>query len=268
LFDQNTKQVRAQGELSELPTEPLLAANYRAFGWQLAGFEGDPKRLLSLFDGLSGLLSSRDAARILKDRAGLDATLLPKFSAHAVTVKGFKPGAKAYRIDMPKELFEKVAKNLSGVEAPTVKSKTPVKSVPLSLIVAYDGERSWVGVSPDEKALIKRLESLKDPKQAVLRTRDGLDALKGTPRTAGGFVTIGRFAGQLGAFAHDADTTKLIQALPHHGETPIVFAYDLSAQGPEITTSFAVPRAAFEDIGALAPVLALMGGKHSVLAAP
>jgi hypothetical protein len=171
-------------------------------------------------------------------------------------------------MDMPKELFAKVAKNLSGVEAPMVKGKAPVKSVPLSLIVAYDGDRSWVGVSPDEKALIKRLESLKDTKQAVLRSRDGLESLKGTPRTAGGFVTIERFAGQLGAFVHDADTTKLIGALPHHGGTPIVFAYDLNAAGPEIVTSFAVPRAAFEDLGALVPVLALMSGRHSVLAAP
>ncbi len=268
LFDQNTKQVRAQGELSELPSEPLLAADYRAFGWQLAGFEGDPKRLLSLFDGLNGLLGSRDATRILKERAGLDQALWPKFSTHAVTVKGFKPGSKAYRIDMPKELFAKLAKNLSGVEAPMVNSKAPVKSLPLSLIVAYDGDRTWVGVSPDEKALLKRLESLKDPKQAALRTRDGLEALKGTSRTAGGFVTLERFAGQLGAVAHDADTSKLISALPHHGSTPIVFACDLSAQGPEISTNFTLPRAAFEDLGALVPVLALMSGKHSVLSAP
>ncbi|HEY3665168.1 MAG TPA: hypothetical protein VGL19_04170 [Polyangiaceae bacterium] len=269
LFDQNTKQVRAQGELTDMPSDPLLAADYRAFGWQMAGFDGDPKRLVSLFDGLTGLLGSRDTARILKDRAGIDAAALPKFSSHAVTVKGFKPGAKAYRVDMPKEVFAKVAKNLSGVEAPMLKSKTAPKNVPVSLIVAYDGARSWVGISPDEKALIKRLEGLKDQKQAVLRTRDGLEGLKGTPRTAAGFVTLERFAGQLSAFgAHDADANKLISALPHHGATPILFAYDLSATGPEITTGFTVPRAAVEDLGALVPVIALMAGKHSALATP
>ena len=48
-----------------------------------------------------------------------------------------------------------------------------------------------------------------------------------------------------------------------------MFSYDLSASGPEITTTFTLPRAAVEDLGALVPVLALMGGKHgSVLATP
>ena len=253
LFDQNTKQVRAQGELRDLPSEPLLSADYRAFGWQLAGFEGDPKK----------------AARILKERAGLDPAFLPKFSSRAVSVKGFKPGAKAYRIDMPRDLFAKIVKNFAGVETPLQKGKLPVKTLPLSVIVADDGARSWVAVSPDEKALIKRLESLKDPNQPVLRNRDGLAALKNAPRTAGGFVTLGRFSGQLGALgAHDADANQLIGALPHHGETPLVFGYDLSDQGPELSMGLTVPRAAVEDLGALAPVIALMAGKHGALAAP
>ena len=110
LFEQNTKQVRAQGELSELPNDPLLAADYRVFGWQIDVLEGEPKGLLTLFDGLSATLSSRDLARLLKARVNLDAALLPKVSSHAVQVRGFKPGAKAYRLDIPRELFEKYAK--------------------------------------------------------------------------------------------------------------------------------------------------------------
>jgi hypothetical protein len=268
LFDQSLKRVQAQGDLTELPSEPLLAADYRAFGWQLAGVDGDPKRLLALFDGLSALLNSRDATRILKERASLDTTLMPKFTSHAVSVKGFKPGSKAYRMDMPKELFARIAKSY-GVEAPMLKSKTPVKSLPLLLIVAYDGEHSWVGMSADEKALIKRLESLKDPKQAVLRTRAGLDSLKDTPRSGGGFVTLGRFTGQLSAVgAHEADATKLISALPHHGETPILFDCDPGSDGLEMATSLMVPRAAVEDLGALIPVIALMAGDHRRRAAP
>ena len=267
LFDQNTKQVRAQGELTDLPSDPLLAAGYRAFGWQIAAIDGDPKHLLSLFDGLSATLSSRDLARVLKQRLAVDATLLPKLSSHGVQVKGFKAGAKAYRLDISRELFDKYAKGQLGVTDKAAK-KGLAKSVPLSLIVAYDGERSWVAVSPDEKTLIKRLESLKDPKAPVLRTRAGLEALKGTPRSAGGFLTLSRFAGQLGALgARGADASKMILALPHHGETPILFSYDLSSGGPEITTGLTLPRAAVEDLGALVPVLALMAGKHdSVLA--
>ncbi len=273
LFDVNTKQVRAQGELTEIPPDPLLAADYRVFGWQLAAVEGDPKPMFALFDGLTSALGSRDLARLLKQQLGVEPALLPKFSAHGVSVKGFKPGAKAYRVDIPVELFSKFAKNQLNLPpapvAPVAKGKAkPVaKAVPLTLIVAYDGERTWVGASPDEKAALKRLESLKDPKAALLRTREGLDALKNTPRAAGGFMTLARFGGQLAAMGRDGDGSKLVTALPHHGETPILFSYDLNSSGPEITTGFSVPRAAIEDLGALVPVLALMAGKHgSILA--
>jgi len=269
LFEQNTKQVRAQGELSELPSDPLLSADYRVFGWQINVLEGDSKGLITLLDGLSATLSSRDLARLLKARVNLNPAQLPKVSSHAVQVRGFKPGAKAYRLDIPRELFEKYAKGQTTLE-PATKGKALAKSVPLSLIVTYDGERSWVSVCPDEKAMIKRLESLKDPQAPVLRTREGLEALKSTPHAAGGFLTLARFTAQLAALgARGADAQKLIVALPHHGDTPVLFNYDLSASGPQITTTFTVPRAAVEDLGALVPVLALMGGKHgSVLATP
>ena len=244
-----------------------MAADYRVFGWEIAALEGDSKSLIALFDGLSASLGSRDLARVLKGR--VDLALLPKFSSHGVQVRGFKPGAKAYRLEITRELFEKYAKGQLKFE-PVAKGKAFAKTVPLSLIVAFDGERGWLGVSPDEKALIKRLESLKDPKAPVLRSRKGLDALLSTPRVAGGFLSLQRFAGQLGAIgARGADAQKLFTALPHHGETPVLFSYDLSSSGPEITTTLSVPRAVVEDLGALVPVLALMAGKHdSLLATP
>ena len=269
MFEQNTKQVRAQGVLAELPADPMLAADYRVFGWQLAAIEGDSKPLLALFDGLSATLSSKDLARLLKQRLNVDAALMPKLSSHAVSLRGFKPGAKAYRVELPREVFEKYAKlQLKLGDTAARKGIKLVKSVPLSLVIAYDGEHSWLGLSPDEKAILKRLESIKDSKTAVLRTRDGLDALRATPRTCGGFVTLGYFAGELGAWnTRGSDVAKLISALPHHGETPALFTCDVAASGPELTTSLALPRAAVEDLGALVPVIALLSGKHdSVLA--
>jgi len=269
LFEQNTKQVRAQGELRDLPSDPLLSAGYRVFGWQVAALEGDSKSLTSLFDGVWATLGSRELSQLLKTRFKLDAALLPKGSSRGVQVRGFKAGAKAYRLDISRELFEKYAKGQLKLE-PAVKGKALAKSVPLSMIIAFDGERTWIGVSPDEKALIKRLESLKDPAAPVLRTRPGLEALKSTPRAAGGFLTLARFAGQLGALgAGAAEAPKLFAALPHHGETPVLVSYDLSSNGPEIGATITLPRAAVEDLGALVPVLALMAGKHaSVLATP
>jgi len=260
LFEQNTKQVRAQGELTDLPSDPLLAAGYRVFGWQVAAIEGDSKGPIAFLDNFSATVGSRDLARLLKARLNLDPALLPKVSSRAVQLRGFKPGAKAYRFEVSRELLEKYAKGQFKLE-PAAKGKAGAKSIPLSLIVAFDGEHTWIGASPDEKTLLKRLESLKDPQAPVLGARAGLESLKGAPHASGGFFSLNRFAGQFSAMGA-ADAPKLFSALPHHGDTPILFSFDVGASGPQITVSFTLPRAAIEDLGALVPVLALMGGKH------
>src|SRR6478609_7533053 len=241
LFEQNTKQVRAQGELTELPSDPLLAAGYRVFGWQIAAIDGDSKGPIAFLDNFSATVGSRDLARLLKARLNVDPALLPKVASHAVQLKGFKPGAKAYRFDVSRELLEKYAKGQFKLE-PAPKGKAGAKSIPVSVIVAFDGEHTWLGASPDEKALLKRLESLKDPQAPVLRAREGLEALKGAPHAAGGFFTLNRFAGQISAIG-GSDAQKLFAALPHHGDTPILFSFDVKANGPEISTSFTLPRA-------------------------
>ncbi len=67
----------------------------------------------------------------------------------------------------------------------------------------------------------------------------------------------------------DSDAGKVVNALPHHGETPIPYFSDTSTTGPDNTLTFSVPRAAVEDIGALVPVVALMAAKNtSLLATP
>jgi len=267
-FDQKNSPVRAEGELSEIPSDAFLAANCRLFGWHLAAVDGDPKNLLGFFDGLQATLSSRDLARLLKARLRANASV-PKLTSHGVQVRGFKPGAKAYRLDIPRELFEKYASGQLKQDL-AAKGKSGAKSAPLTVIVAYDGERSWVGMSPDEKAMIKRLESLKDPKAPVLRVREGLDALKSKSYATGGFLSLQHFAGKAGAFAaRDTDATKLFNALPHHGQTPVLFSSELGANGPELTTTLTLPRATVEDLGALIPVLVLMAGsRDSVIASP
>ncbi len=277
LFDLSTSAVRADGALSDMPSDPLLAAAYRFLGWQITELAGDPKPVLTVFDGLSAALGSRDLARILKQRAHAEDATLPKWSTHAVSVKGFKPGAKVYQIDVPRGLIAEAAKTHSpmiqdlsaALDAPLPKGKTLTKTIPVSFIVAFDGAHTFIGTSADEKALIKRLESLKDPKSPVLQNRDGLSALKTGAHVGAGFWSLRRIAGMLGVGSHDAAAGNVMNALPHHGETPIVFVSDTSVDGPDSTLTFSVPRAAVEDIGALVPVLALMAGKGtSAVAAP
>lgn len=265
-----TKQVRAQGELSEIPKDPSLAAAYRLFGWSVGSAEVELKSVQGVFDNLAAISANPELAKVLKDRLKVDGTVLPKLTARAVQVKGFKPGAKAYRLDIPQAVFEKYAKSewAALVRNPVVKAKGPVKMVPVSFVLASDGDRTWIGMSPDEKALLKRLELLKDPKQPTLASKPGLEALKGKPVLAGGFATLARFSGQFGALAgKDGELGKLITNLPHHGETPILFDYEVTVAGPQIGMGFTVPRAAVEDLGALVPVLAVMAKSHSPMLA-
>jgi hypothetical protein len=267
-FNMNTKYVLARGELTDIPAEPMLAADYHTLGWQIAGIDGDPKPLLAFLDGTAGVINSRDLPRVLKARGLLlDPKLMLKVSTHALSLKGFKPGTKAYRVDVPLEVFTKLAKEYGGSVA-AAKTKAPPKSLPVSIIVAFDGERTWAGMSPDEKALIKRLEALKDPKQAVLRTREGLEALRGTPRHAGGFVTLASFSTQISAAGAHADADKLLSALPHHGQTPMLYSAEVNASGPEISSSVTVPRASIEDLGALLPALVQLSGRSRPSAVP
>jgi len=265
MFEVNTNIVRADGGLTEFPSDPLLAADYRFFGWQLSESNGDPKPILSVMDGLTASLGSKELARILKQKAQIDPKIWPKFSSHPVTVKGYKPGAKAYKVELSRELLQKlVDKSTSGMSdlgaalaLPAAKGKPLTQSVPVSFIVAFDGEHTFVAASPDEKAVIKRLESLKDPKTQTLRARPGLEALK-TPHGSGGFFTLRRFGNLFPAGStNSSDTAKMLDALQQHGDTPIVFTGDASADGPESTVTFSVPRAAIGDLGALIPVLAL-----------
>lgn len=251
-----SKGVRAQGELSELPADPLLAQDYRLFGWSVGTTDGDPKVVQTAFDSLVAISANPELAKLLKQRLKIDGVVVPKLTGRAVTVKGYKPGAKAYRMDIPQAVFEKYAKSEWRALITPTKVKGPLKTVPLTFIVAADGDRTWYGMSPDEKTLLKRLELLKDPKQPVLASKPGLEALKGKPAMAGGFLSLARFSGQLSAMGAKDELAKTITNLPHHGETPILFDYQMNAT-PQLDMGFSVPRAAVEDLGALIPVLVI-----------
>lgn len=272
VFGLDTNVVRAYGGLTDFPSDPLLAADYRFFGWQISEAGGDPKPVLAVFDSLASVMGNKDVAKALKDKLELDPKLLPKISSHGVTVKGYKAGAKAYRVDLSRELLQKLSDKSSGgmqdvanaLAQPVAKGKPTTKSVPVSFVVVSDGDHSYVGASPDEKAVIKRLESLKEPKTQALRTRAGLEVLK-SPHVAGGFFTLRGFHSMFPAGSKSSDAAAMLNALPQHGDTPILFTSDANPSGPETTMTFSVPRAAIGDLGNLVPVLALAASNSGVL---
>ncbi len=272
-FELDSGVVAADGPLAELPADPLLAACARFFGWKVSEMNGDPKAVTAFFDGVTTAFSSKEVLKILKQKTAVDLELWPKISSHGVTVKGYKPGAKAYKLDLSRKLLEKLADKSSGaglqeiaavLAQPAAKGKPVTKTVPVSFVVASDGEHAFVGASLDEKIVIKRLEALKDPKAPTLQTRAGLEALK-TPHAAGGFFTLRRYGGLFPAGGKSSDATAMLDALPEHGDTPIVLTSDVSADGPESTVTLSMPRAALGDLGTLVPVLALAASNSGVL---
>jgi hypothetical protein len=107
------------------------------------------------------------------------------------------------------------------------------------------------------------------PDTATLATRPGLDPLKTGRLMGGGFITLAPVTKLATSVVSTVSTlapggmppqvneiVRLLQSLPHRGETPIFFMSEAAGgSAPRSSLTFSLPKAAMEDIGAL-----VMGG--------
>lgn len=151
------------------------------------------------------------------------------------------------------------------------KGKKETITITLHLLLMADDKTTWVAFGTEKDELVKRLLSVKAgaPDASTLASRPGLEPLKNGKLMAGGFLTltpvtklVGATVGAVAATVPGGlppevnEVVKLLNNLPHRGETPIFLTTE-SAGGsaPRTSLSFTVPKAAMEDIGAL-----VMGG--------
>lgn len=160
---------------------------------------------------------------------------------------------------------------LDGSGRPDPKKKKETLSLTFHLLLMADGATTWLAFGQNQSDLVKRLLSVKAGAldTDTLATRAGLEPLKTGKLMSGGFITLSPITkmatavtGALLTLAPGGmppqvnEIMRMLQALPHRGETPIFFTSEITAgDAPRSSMSFSIPKAAMEDIGAL-----VMGG--------
>jgi hypothetical protein len=147
--------------------------------------------------------------------------------------------------------------------------KAETLTLTFHLLLMADDKSTWLAFGQNPNELVKRLLSVKTgaPDTATLATRPGLDPLKNGKLMGGGFITLapvtkmmsvgaGRMIAPGGMPPQVNELLRLLENLPHRGETPIFFTSEATGgDAPRSSLSFSLPKAAMEDIGAL-----VMGG--------
>lgn len=227
-------------------------------GWYVIGIDDKPAKYKGYLDKVVKLYNDAQLRQLLDKRMKVKGTDLPKLSARPA--RGLAGGATTYELVLTSAFFGKLDGAEKGARVP-----------PLSIVITVlpDGDRTWIGLSADEKLLNTKLTEVKKG-DATLASREGIGQLKTARGVSGGFFTAGNLVKSAADSIADAsDIKKALNAMPHHGETPVLMWTTVSAgAGPNVLWTLRVPRAVVEDIAAIAPLLAAMKKEPVPVMAP
>jgi hypothetical protein len=140
---------------------------------------------------------------------------------------------------------------------PVTKKPPRPKALAFHLIVAPDGQRTWVGLAGDETLAASRLTASMAGTGDKLGSRGDLGALKQSTLGAGGFVTmrgLGETAALVAVVAGLDSPSEILSMyeealqLPHQTLSPIPFSItpQPGSPGPVVST-FTLPKGSIED---------------------
>jgi hypothetical protein len=255
------------GVLPDLPASPGASrgASKRdrvrsQVGWHIAVVAEKSERFIKDFTRLLRLYNSQPLRQLFTKHVKRDLDL-PRIQQRAPRGRNL-PGAVAFEVLVPGALLEDVEPivpiDVPGRPKQPKKAARPKpKPLPVVLVIMPDGERTWFGLSTDEKFVVDKLATLKTANaNDTLAGREGLAELKAVQAAGGGFLTVASLAARLDEFAPETGRSmgRILNALPHHGEVPMPFSFTATRAAQPVFTGLArVPRAAFEDLGALIP---------------
>lgn len=246
-------------------------------GWYLFGSHTKPATYKKLLNGLVSAYRDPQLRRALEHQLGL--LNISSKDLPVVRTRGAGlPGAVAYELDVPAKFLSRHAFAELASEAVTGgmmhgkrKRKKRARRVAgkpfrMFLIVMPAKNGTWLGFSADEKALKSKLAILRKPgSNNTLASREGLDELKSDKVVSGGFMSLeGLVDGMrptLSKLGHrGSQVDHLLDAMPHHGVTPMLFEMTMhpQGQGARLRWMIRVPKASVEDIGSLVPGVAAM----------
>jgi hypothetical protein len=242
---------------SELQREQMRVG----VGWYIAAIEEPMKKYKGYFDRVLKLYGDRQLRTLVEKEAHIKANEWPKLRARGG--RGLPAGSVVYELTIPGEMFMDYPDDGGPAK--------PGKPMSAVLILVPDGNRTWFGVSADEKHLTDRLNAAKkaDP-ASTLANREGLAQLKSRKAVSQGFLSLmtvlgsvrSGMSGFMGSSA-SKEVERVFNSMPHHGETPMLTSFTVTkGSAPTMHWTMTVPKEVFADLGSLGPALgaAAMGG--------
>lgn len=190
--------------------------------------------------------------------------LVALYQDPALRKAGEKHGAKAG--DLPK-VTKRASKLVKGAtvwevsaqpKQPKQRKGKPAKAVSvLTVMLAPDGERTWLALGVEEEAVAKVVRDIIGGSSA-LRARPGILAGSAAPGIAGGFLTLAGVGPGGKLTGERADLPRILAGLPHRGQTPIPYVVRVEPRGAGVRLEevITLPADAATDLGVLVRELA------------
>lgn len=223
--------------------ERLRRQMMSVYGWHIMAYDGPASEYLPrLVQGMNAY-DSGDLRDIVYRQLPRLCPGLPQIKQRAPSPK-LPKGSATFEMKLPGKLFD------DCWEQHRDKSRDRAKDAALVVILVPDGERTWIGLSPDEAGLVERLTRAVS-KGASLPVPTGLDvpgAFAGGVATLAGIGGMRRFVAQ---YEVHSWLRSNMAVLPHKGTTPIPFVLTLSKDDPlKVRFRAELTKSALEDLRA------------------
>lgn len=268
--------VYARGEIPAAATRSEKSSDLQreqmrvGVGWHIAAIEEPMKKYKGYFDRVLKLYGDRQLRSLVEKEAHIKANEWPKLRARGG--RGLPAGSVVYELTIPGEMFMDYPDDGGAAK--------PGKPMSAVLILVPDGNRTWFGVSADEKHLTDRLNAAKKADAAsTLASREGLAQMKSRKAVSQGFLSLmtvlgsvrSGMSGFMGSGA-SKEVERVFNSMPHHGETPMLTSFTVTkGSAPTMHWTMTVPKEVFADLGSLGPALgaaAMGGGPFATKTAP
>jgi hypothetical protein len=210
-------------------------------GYLIVGAEDEGKRYGALLERTLKLYEDSALRKGLTQRYGLNASKFPKVQSRKGPPR--LPESHVYALDVPASAFA----SLSGEKAKGADAKPATGTVPISILICRDGQRSWIAASSypnlNEELLTGVLAS--SGPEATLARRAGLEALREAKANVAGFWTLTG----LEESWRRPELKKLLASLGP-SDVPLIGRATGHAAGPNGEAELHVPAQVFRDVAA------------------
>ncbi len=254
------------GQPEKAPTgDDASARLVQAVGYYLGFSEQRADRITKWLGDLAKVLGDRAFLAWLKERHGLEATMVPKIRSRIARAAPFEARATVYTIEVPATLVDAVWKERPGAPVnekatPKPERKAPGKPAKLPLVGGPAGARTVLALAADVRGALDTVVLARGAAPKTLGQLPELQALRSTSSWSGSFWTLPEllrwlpFAGK----AAPAELSALLSKLPQGGRTPLVSTVraEPSGEGVRLHGRTRIPAGTISDAGALIVMLA------------